>query len=973
MFGRYLPAALFVASLAACGGDGNKTVNVKPDGTTDYPAGQTDFISGSPTGSSGYYGPGRGEDAENGAGGGAPTDGGSTPRTVEEADVVRLDGNTLYVLNQYRGLQIVDLTVRDQPHLLGTAAVRGYPVEMYIRNGRAYVITSNYYDFWYGVAEDGVQSFRGSLIVVIDVSNPASPAILGRIPVEGYVTDTRIVGDVLYAVSNRYAWYDSYATNDTTSETVVMSVDVSDPTAATVVDSEEFPLEQYGWDNHVFVTPTTIHVATPYYDYNGSGSYRTRLQEVDISDPAGQIVLRGSADVAGMVPSRWALDEYQGVLRVVTGAGWGNVAPALDTFAIGAGGTLAPLGHLALTLPRPESLTAVRFDGVRGYVVTYQQIDPLFLLDLTDPAAPVQRGSLEMPGWLDHVVPKGNRLVALGHDNSNPNGDWRLSVSLFDVTDIAAAPVLLDRVTFGASWGWVPDDVDERDKVFKVLDDIGLVMVPFHSYGFDQGTGYYYHLGGVQLVDYAPNDLVLRGLIEGGGDVRRALVAGDRLLTVSNEKVQVVNALNRDAPVITAEVDLARNVLEFARVNGVGVQLVGDWWSGDTRLVVVPLSDPDLGAKLAEVQVTAPYSRMFVQGNFVYLVSNDWQTQQATVRTVDFTVPTAPVVRGSVVLPFLSYWWYGWCWYYPWYYGGDEVAQVGDRLVFHVRPYSYWYYDDANGGTGTAPPDHDRLYVVDLSNPLAPAVASTIDLSSDMEWVFGLFAKGNVLHFSHYETAGQAQNGQPLVRFYLDRIDLTDPAHPVARPKVNVPGYVVGTSDDGLTAYTLDVTYWPSTDPSQPYDWSRPPRYTLNTLRLYSQVAVLLDRLNLNDTLTWVNQVTVNGSRAVWTGYRYWNDPAGSHYQSRLGAVDATDPTDLDAGTTLATPEYGWIQAFEGSRVFFNVGYPSGLAIYDVADADAIAMESFTPFEGWASQIRVYPDVAYVATGYWGVTAIELQ
>ncbi len=977
-YGRLLLAALVATAVAACGAELDRDAVGLPDGTGNYPTGQTEFVSGSPTGGD-VLSPGRGEeDAGNGAGGaGAPTGdgGGGQARTVEEADVVRLDGDTLYVLNQYRGLQIVDLTDRHHPRLLGSAPVRGYPVEMYIRDGRAYVITSNYYDVFYAETDAAVQTFRGSLIVIVDVANPAAPAILGRIPVEGNITDTRIVGDVLYAVSNRYAWYDYYNTADDTSATVILSVNLANPAAATVVDREQFPLENYGWNNHVHVTPTTIHVATPYYDYENGYEYRTQLQEVDISDPGGQIVLRGSADVPGMVPSRWALDEYDGVLRVVTGPGWGNGNPELSTFAIGAGGTLTQLGHLTLSLPRPESLTAVRFDGIRGYVVTFEQVDPLFVLDLTDPAAPVQRGELEMPGWLDHLVPRGDRLVALGHDNSTGNGDWRLSVSLFDVTDITAAPILLDRVSFGGDWGWVPDDVDDRDKVFKVLDDLGLVMVPFHSYGFDQTTGYYTHQGGVQLVDFSRTDLTLRGLVEGGGSVRRALVSGDRILTVSDEKLQVVNATNRDAPKIVGELDLARNVLEFAEVNGVGVQLVGDWWSGDTRLVVVPLADPDLGAPLAEVQVTAPYSRMFVNGRYVYLVSNDWRTQKATVRIVDFATPTAPVVTGETVLPFLSYWYYGWCWFQPWYYGGDEVTQVGgDKLVFHVRPYSYWYYDAAEGGTdkGEGQPDHDRLYVVDLADPTEPAIAARVDLSNDMGWVYGLFAKGDVLHFSHYEDAGLATNGQRLVRYYLDRIDLSVPSQPVTLPKLNVPGYVLGVSDDRNIAYTLDVTYWPSVDPNQAYDYSRAPAYTLNTVRLLPQVAVLLDRLPLNTPNTWINQVSIQGNRAVWNGYRSWNDGEGYQYESRLGAIDVTDPQDLELGGSIAAPHYGWLQAFVGTRAFFNTGYPSGVAVYSVADADVVTLESFTPLEGWSSQVRVYGTKAYAASGYWGVTVIPL-
>lgn len=69
---------------------------------------------------------------------------------------------------------------------------------------------------------------------------------------------------------------------------------------------------------------------------------------------------------------------------------------------IGSSEDITPMGSTAMQLPRPESLRAVRFDGDRGYAITFEQTDPLFTLDLTDPAAPRQVGELEIPGWVTH-------------------------------------------------------------------------------------------------------------------------------------------------------------------------------------------------------------------------------------------------------------------------------------------------------------------------------------------------------------------------------------------------------------------------------------------------------------------------------------------------------------------------------------------------------------------------------------------
>ena len=72
-------------------------------------------------------------------------------------------------------------------------------------------------------------------------------------------------------------------------------------------------------------------------------------------------------------------------------------------------------------------------DGERAYAITFEQTDPLFTIDLSDPASPMQRGALEIPGFVYHMEPRGDRLIGLGFDQGNPDG--AITVSLFDVSD----------------------------------------------------------------------------------------------------------------------------------------------------------------------------------------------------------------------------------------------------------------------------------------------------------------------------------------------------------------------------------------------------------------------------------------------------------------------------------------------------------------------------------------------------------
>src|SRR5690606_29630787 len=177
--------------------------------------------------------------------------------------------------------------------------------------------------------------------------------------------------------------------------------------------------------------------------------------------------------------SRWQMDEFDGVFRVISQpGGWGtDEPPVVQTFTVNTSNDIQPAGSLTIQLPRPrEVLQSVRFDGARAFAITAEQQDPLFTFDLSDPAAPRQLGELEMPGWVYHMEPRGDRLYALGFDPQHPEG--ALHVSLFDVADLSN-PVLLSRVPFGGDWGSFAEGQNQIHKAFSILPEQNLILVPF--------------------------------------------------------------------------------------------------------------------------------------------------------------------------------------------------------------------------------------------------------------------------------------------------------------------------------------------------------------------------------------------------------------------------------------------------------------------------------------------------------------
>ena len=328
-----------------------------------------------------------------------------------------------------------------------------------------------------------------SRIVAIDVTQPAAMKEIGVFDLPGELSDSRMVGDVIYLVSyeNGSCW--GCGTNQP--RTTVTSIAAGDPSSIRKVEQLTFddPRNSRGWFRRsIHVTTDRLYVSGMVYDgFWGVDTGHSTIQVVDISDPGGHLMAGAQVPVNGQIESRWQMDEHDGVLRVVSQSGstWANgPPPVVETFTVKGAENVAPLGKLTLTLPKRENLKSVRFDGTRGFAVTFEQKDPLFTIDLADPAMPKQAGEVEMPGFLHHMEPRGDRLVALGVDNANTAGG--LTVSIFDVANLAQ-PTLLSRANFGSQWGSLPEDQDRIHKAFRLFDEKNLIVMPFAGWAYPRG------------------------------------------------------------------------------------------------------------------------------------------------------------------------------------------------------------------------------------------------------------------------------------------------------------------------------------------------------------------------------------------------------------------------------------------------------------------------------------------------------
>lgn len=137
----------------------------------------------------------------------------------------------------------------------------------------------------------------------------------------------------------------------------------------------------------------------------------TDIYAFDLSGTSAAYV--GAGSVEGRIADPWSMDEYDGVLRVAVGA-VGGAATNSVVLLRPEFGRLAEVGRLD-GLGVDQQIRSMRWFDTTAVMVTFQQVDPLYVLDLADPAHPRVQGALHLPGWSSYLHPvSGHLLLGLG-------------------------------------------------------------------------------------------------------------------------------------------------------------------------------------------------------------------------------------------------------------------------------------------------------------------------------------------------------------------------------------------------------------------------------------------------------------------------------------------------------------------------------------------------------------------------------
>src|SRR5262245_6268708 len=283
----------------------------------------------------------------------------------------------------------------------------------------------------------------------------------------------------------------------------VVTVDVSEGVASGLASATGTGVLAGG--DTVYASPEHLYVAAPRWvdvaaldrpTWSGGGSDSsaspedieqpgTDIHRFDITDP-DRAVYELSGHVDGTLLGQYAMDEHDGHLRVATttGPSFGGAEAEAQTseghvLVLDPGnGALETVGSVS-GLGQGETIRGVRFLGDVGYVVTFRQTDPLYTVDLSDPAAPKVTGELKMLGYSAYLHPIGDgRLLGIGQDATEQGRTTGTQVALYDVRD-PAAPVRVAQAVLpqsGTEAEWDPH-------AFLWWPQTSLAAVPVSDYG----------------------------------------------------------------------------------------------------------------------------------------------------------------------------------------------------------------------------------------------------------------------------------------------------------------------------------------------------------------------------------------------------------------------------------------------------------------------------------------------------------
>ena len=392
---------------------------------------------------------------------------------IDEADIVKTDGTYIYYTSDMSNQVIIASAKDGKTEKIGRVNCSKDDIsvdDIFIKGDKLIVIGL---DTSEAIAEDwnGGYGYKDcTAVAVYDISDRSAPKRISRFAQSGFILSSRLIGDTLCVVTNDYIyqyvkgknkpWLDFGEGFDQVSVKDITVFPEANPPAYTVIStidtaSGKITKKQVktkavlGGSEEIYCNGEDLYVASSYMQGGGkayyTGDIRTRILKVSLD--GGKIKPEASAAVVGRLNDQFSMDASGGYFKVATTSTSGE-RDSNNLFILDE--NMKQVSKIT-DFAKGEHIEAVRYIKDKAYVITYEQTDPLFIIDLADPKDPVIEGHVKISGFSTLLVPADDdHLLGIGF--ATENGEFGEAVNgvklaLFDVTD-PAEPKVADAQEF---------------------------------------------------------------------------------------------------------------------------------------------------------------------------------------------------------------------------------------------------------------------------------------------------------------------------------------------------------------------------------------------------------------------------------------------------------------------------------------------------------------------------------------------
>ena len=504
---------------------------------------------------------------------------------VDEADIVKTDGKRIYSVAEYEVI-ITDITDPNQMYVASKISFEEesiIPHDLYVNDDKLIVFANKYEGTVItstGIIMEDVAKYPQNdktVMLVYDLTNVQEPKEIRRIEIEGSLVSSRMIGENVYFVVNKNIslggiinsertsldeneykpkYVDTLESNDTKKIEFNDIAYFKNPDTANylilagvnIKNNEEADIKAFlGAGDTVYCSEKNIYIIKNIIQYDNETRelYNNRTQILKFALDNGKVNYKADGEVEGYINNQFSIDESNGYLRIaVTIGNWAVLTNDTTNTLYVLNEELDEVGRLE-GLAQGEKIYSVRYVDNLAYIVTFKEVDPLFVIDLSNPTMPILLGELKIPGYSTYLHPYDEtHVIGIGYDvTANGNRTNGIKMSMFDISDMNN-PKELFSIKVGGNY--TDSEVTYNHKALYFSKEKNLIGFPVIDY--DGVNEYKAQLYDIDL----ESGFKLRGKIEHKSEknddkllyknkILRILSVGDVLYSVSENQVKASN------------------------------------------------------------------------------------------------------------------------------------------------------------------------------------------------------------------------------------------------------------------------------------------------------------------------------------------------------------------------------------------------------------------------------------------------